>query len=71
MKKSWNSCQDNTSWKFWEFNHGGILTLEVNFGRIEKINKSRVSIKLWFDLINDIESLIEELIRLETSLSLE
>jgi len=28
MKKSWNSCQDNTSWKFWEFNHGGILTLE-------------------------------------------
>jgi hypothetical protein len=32
----------------------------------ERINKSGVSIKLWFSLINDIKSLIEELISLET-----
>jgi hypothetical protein len=30
----------------------------------ERINKSGVSIKLWFSLINDIKSLIEELISL-------
>ena len=33
---------------------------------IERINKSEDSIKLWFGLINDIGSLIEELISLGT-----
>jgi hypothetical protein len=37
MKKNWGIGQDNTNWKSWGFNQGGIISLGANFGRKGKI----------------------------------